>query len=320
MDDSQDKIYMWINRDDTELQGREALLPVLQRLDASFLARPKTLEVTGSSDRPIQSFLDSAVLKALDSRKRSIALLSDGSRVGVSQLRNRTALSISFPPGPAIPEIRQLFFDLLRLIRPTYARTHFFRHAEELYEKHYKENNRSFYANGLYWLNFFGPEEEARQGARLAQNPHARVERLPEGLVMEVGTSPEEALTPEGERKLLAATAALPSVPTAGELPPTPQQSPNQSAAITTVDGVRGFLDDVDQSFWITKHLGPDETLDPKTVEKFKRLAGKGSPEIKGVHVLFSDPSTAMKNRQNLASAGIRVWYVDPNTGQPHEA
>lgn len=318
MERSQEKITIWINRDDTDLQGWEALRPVLERLEKSFLPRPRTLEVTGLSDRPVKGYLDDAVKKALDRRKYSVVLLGDDFRVGIVQLRNRTSVGVDFLPGPSAQEIRNLFLDLIRLIKPTYARAHFAGHAQELFEKHYKENERSFYANGLYWLNFFGPEEDARQGKGLAQNPHARAERLPEGLLMEVGSSPEEAVTPEGERRLLAATAALPPLPQVDETPAT--QPEPEPAKTTTIGGVRGFFDKVDHSFWVTKHLGPSDRLDTKTVAKLRGLMGQGQPAIKTVHVLFSDRDTALSNRDNLTHAGIRVWYVDPETGQPTES
>ncbi len=318
MNDVPDKVNIWINRDDTQLQGSQALWPVLQRLENSFLARPGALEVTGLSDRPIKSYVDDAVKKALDRRKHSVDLLGDGVRVGVTQMRSRTAIGVEFPSGPPASEIRRLFLDLIAAIKPTYARAHLSGHAQELFEKYYKQKDRSFYANGLYWLNFFGCDEEVRQGRGLDQNPHAHVERLPHGLLIEVGSSPQEAATPEGERRLLAATAALPPMPSAEALPE--ESEKEQPAPTKTVNGVRGFLDAADHSFWVTKHLGPDEELDPKTIEKLRRLIGQGSPTITGVHVLFSDQASALKNQGGLTRAKIRVWYVDPATGVPTEA
>ena len=63
-----DKLFLWVNRDDAELQGGAALQPVLQRLAASSLPPITHL---GAKARPIKGYLDPAVLKDLDKKKTS---------------------------------------------------------------------------------------------------------------------------------------------------------------------------------------------------------------------------------------------------------
>jgi hypothetical protein len=243
--------------------------------------------------------------------------------VDIWQIPNRSIVGIFFPVSLAMRVsagiINQLFIDLVTIVRPTYARCHLDRLGSALHDAHYSAKPRSFYADGLYWLNFFGAEEEARQGGpSLANNPHARVERLPEGLLVEVGNGPLDAATPEGKRQLLDATAAMPPINQAESPADSPQEE--EEAELISINGVRGFFDKADSGFWISKHLSPTATLDANTISKLKNLVGKGDPPINQVHVLFSLKDAAERNRTALSAAGIRAWYVDPQTGKPKEA
>jgi hypothetical protein len=213
-------------------------------------------------------------------------------------------------------EIRQLV-DLVRLVSPTYARAHLDAAAQRLHEQHYQGNERSFYADGLFWLNFFGPDELERQGgAAVADNPHARVEHVDGGLLLEVGDGHLDAATPEGEQRLLAATRALP--PLGGDVDEEPEEP--VPADLVTIGGVRGFLDPVDHGFWVSKHLGGASTLDAETLRRLASLPGQGEPPIGQVHVLFSTREAAEANCAALAAAGAETWYDDPETGDPRPA
>jgi len=208
----EDRLFLWINRDDAEFQGAAALRPVLDRLAASTLP-PITL--LGAKGRPIKGYLDPAVLKDLGKKKTSEKYTNPAPalELAVAQLPDRTAISLFVPNSVAPPaeELSQLFRDLIAIVSPTYARLAPLAASRALYDEVYALQRRTFYASGLYWLNFFGPKEEAKQGgAALAQNPFARVERLPQGLLMQVGEGPLDMLTPEGRQRLIQATAAMP--------------------------------------------------------------------------------------------------------------
>jgi len=316
-----DELEMLLYVDDDSIRGASGFRPVLERLHRSFLPRPNELAVPEKPARAINGYLDEAVLKALDRKKHSVELINESDKVTVRlvQAPDRSYLGIQIPAPFAMKvpadEIRTLFVDVSAILkRPTYGVCRLGAHARALHQAAYAQARRTFYTSGLYWLNFFGPDEIERQGGpNLANNPVAKVEQLPQGILIQVGDDPFQAATPEGEEKLKAATAAMPSLQKEEE-----EEEP-APVNLITVAGVRGFLDD-DQNFWIAKHLDANAELDAKTIAQFKGLVGKGKPPIKRPVVLFSRKETAEKNRAKLAQAGIGVYFVDPETGQSREA
>ena len=313
-----DELEMLLYVDDDSIRGASGFQPVLERLHDSFLPRPNELVVPDKPAGAINSYLDGAVLKALDRKKHSVELINDLEKLTVRlvQAPDRSYLGIQIPATLAMKvsadEIRTLFVDLIQILkRPTYGVCRFGARARALHQAAYAQARRTFYTSGLYWLNFFGPDEIERQGGPdLANNPVAKVEQLPQGILIQVGDDPFQAATPEGEEKLKQATAAMPSLQKEEEPAP---------VNLITVGGVKGFLDD-DQNFWIAKHLDANAELDAKTIAKFKGLVGKGKPPIKRPVVLFSRKETADKNRAKLTQAGIGVYFIDPETGQSREA
>ena len=312
-----DLVHIWINRDDAEIRGAEGFRPVLERLDTSFLPGPTRLEGPGARPRSIEGYLDPEVGKALDRGGRSVMLTGERLWVDLLQLRARTSLSLRFSPDVPAAELRQLVVDLVELVSPTYARAHLEAAAQRLHEQHYRGHERSFYTDGLYWLNYFGPDELERLGGEaLAENPHAVVERLGKGLLLEVGADPLEAATPEGEERLVAATGMLPT----GEEAEAEDEEGPEAADLVTIGGVRGFLDPVDNGFWVSKHISGERELDASTLERLASLPGQGDPPVGRVHVLFSTQEAATANRTALEAVGAETWYVDPESGEPRPA
>ena len=305
-----DLVHIWINRDDAEIRGAEGFQPVLEQLDTSFLPRPTRLEGPGARPGPIEGYLDPEVGEALDRGGRSVMLTGERLWVDLLQLRAQTSLSLRFSPDVPAAEIRRLFVDLVELVSPTYARR-LEAAAQRLHEQHYRGHERSFYTDGLYWLNYVGPDELERLGGEaLAENPHAVVERLGEGLLLEVGADPLEAATPEGEERLVAATRMLPT----GEEAEDEDEGGPEAANLVTVGGVRGFLDPVDNGFWGTDQRSGQARLDTSTLERLASLPGQGDPPVGRVHVLFSTQEAATANRTALEAVGA-TWYVDPESG-----
>jgi hypothetical protein len=311
-----DRIWMCINRSDTTIRGSAGFRPVLERLDRSFLPHPTSMEARGK-ERKVTGYLDQVVLTALD-RTQWVKLLGDGIKVDAIEMRQRTTLSVRFLPGPPAAEIRALFVDLVDYIQATYACCRLDAHGSSVHHRFYRDHPRTFYADGLYWLNYFGPDEQARQGGpALADNPHAHVERRAHGLLLEVGDDPLEASTPAGEQRLRAATAAMPPLPGIEKENVEPDSTP---AELITVGGQRGFLDPVDHGFWVTKHVVADATLDRRTIKRLQGLRGQGDPPIQQVHVLFSLEPAARRNKAALEVAGVKAWFVSLETGTPQEA
>lgn len=313
-----DELEMLLYVDDDSVRGASGFRSFLERLQNSFLPHPAELVATDKTGRAISGYLDEAVLKALDKKKHFVELLNKSEKLNVTlaQPPNRSWLGIHIPAALAMKvpagEIRKMFVDLIQIPEsPAYGVCRLAAHGRALHQAAYAQDRRTFYTSGLYWLNFFGPDEIERQGgAALANNPVAKVEHLPQGILIQVGNNAFQAATPEGENKLKEATAAMPSLR---------QEEEPAPVKLISVGGVKGFLDD-SQNFWIAQHLNADADLDAKTIAKFKGLVGKGKPPIKRVNVLFSRKETAEQNRDKLAQAGIGVYYVDPETGQSREA
>jgi hypothetical protein len=312
-----DELEMLLYVDDDSIRGASGFRPVLERLQNSFLPQPIELVATDKPGITIKGYLDEAALKALDRKKHFVEFINNTEKlnVTVAQPPNRSWIGIHIPATLAVKvpadEIRKLFVDLIQLLRsPSYGVCHLAAHGRALHQAAYAQARRTFYTSGLYWLNFFGPDEIERQGGpALANNPVAKVEQLPQGIVIQVGDDPIYAASPDGENRLKQATEAMPSLAKVEK--PSPVN-------LITVGGVKGFLDD-DQHFWIAQHLDADAELDAKTIAKFKGLVRKGKPPIKHVNVLFSRKETAEKNRARLEGE-IGVYYVDPETGQSRKA
>jgi hypothetical protein len=305
-------LYIWLNRDDEAIRTYESYRPFFRRLAHSFLPPPAFLAVGNRKPSKITGYDGPALVKALDKAKDNLTLTSEDESLKILlwPLDGRTAVSIYFNPDTA-EQNRTLFLQLSEAIEPTYGLCHLYSAMEALNAQYYKVD-RTFYASGLFWLNIFGPEEEARQGGpALEHNPYARADRFPFGLVIQVCDSPEEAATPEGIERLVKATQAMPPLP--GK---TPQPIP---ADHITIAGVSGFYGSGNTTFWITKNIVPPAPLDPKSIEAIRRVRESKAPPVSQVRVLFSLKEAAELNKpilQELAES----WYVSAETGQPAKA
>lgn len=313
-----DQIQMTYQIEGDSFRGAQDFQSVLEHLQNSFLSPPVRIESTDHKIHDIKGYFDPKVAKALDRKRYVVELINEqkGFTIHIHQGRSRSILGISFSTITAseieTEEIRNLFVKLTQLLSPTYAFCHLDKHSRILHEKFYRTAKRTFFADGLYWLNFFGPEEEALQGgSALEENPYAKVERTPQGLILQVGDDPLKSETPEGEQRLVAATKAMPSTKSSKI-----EQSKQE---LITISGVRGFIDLTDKNFWVAKNLAANAKLSAKILEKLKNLIGKGEPPVSKVQVLFSRQETAEKNHDKLAKNGIGTWYIDLQTGQPRE-
>jgi len=323
MDLQSDELEMRVYADNTSVRGADGFRMILELLEKSFLPRPTELEVTDKRNRPTSGYLDQSVLQALDRKKHFVELINrdSGLTVRVSQAPDNSSVGIHIQATLAatIPagDLRKLFIDLIAAFgSPTYGVCRLAAHGRALHQAAYAQARRTFYASGLYWLNFFGPDEIARQGGKaLADNPVAVVNQLPQGLLIQVGDDPFRVATPSGEQKLKEATAAMPPL---GK-DEAKKDEATAKRELITIAGVRGFFDP-GQVFWVPKHVDASAKLDEKTIAKLKRLLGKGDPSVKQINVLFSRKETALLNRTQLAEAGLQSWYVDPESGQAAKA
>lgn len=213
-------IFSWKTRDD--FKGWNDFFAVMRVLEQSFLPKPSLLEATDMSEKAIDGFLNEKVQKAIN-RKKFVVMLSNqklGLKVLVNQKIRRGFTFISayintnFISQYSVEKYFHLFHDINKHFPSDYAMVHLEEHQKVLIDEVYC-STRTFLSNGLYWLNFFGNDELEKQGGAEAimANPYiTKAERFDNGLFVQVGESPFDCLTPEGEQQLVNATKALPPV------------------------------------------------------------------------------------------------------------
>lgn len=299
-------LYIWLNRDDETIRSFDSYKPFFECLRRSFLPPPSALAIGNRKPSRISDYDAPSLVKALDKAQDNVTITSadDVLKILLWPLDNRTAISLYL--NPATPEQnRELFLQLSEAIRPTYGRCHLYSAMTLLEQEHYKAT-RTFYTDGLFWLNIFGPEEEQRQGGQaLENNPFTQVERLSYGLVLQVCDSPEEASTPEGVQRLVQATNSMPQLP--GKTP------------IVATPGVPGFFDPATATYWITKNIVPAKSLDSQSIQAIRLVLESTNPPVAKVHVLFSMRQAAELNKSKLQDFA-ESWYVSAETGQPERA
>ncbi len=307
-----DHLWLWINRDDAGAgPSAELDASVLRRLSATTVPPAVEVEATGGRASAVRGWDDGKLAKVLARGKGETTITAPGIRVD-RMLGERLVWSVRLrlPEDPgAASWVRALFTDLCTDLQPTYGRGHLEKNARALYDEHYAAHERTFYASGLYWLNWFGPGELRRQGGigALAANPRAETERIGDGLLMVVGDSYLDATTPAGVDALLAATA---------ELPPVGAEPVDEGAYVpATIAGQRGMFDTGNHSFWVNVHLDAGKHLSAARVAKISALVGQGDPPVTGVNVLFSSDESARAEAPALTDLGVGVWYVDDQTG-----
>jgi hypothetical protein len=80
-------------------------------------------------------------------------------------------------------------------------------------EEYFEWESRTSYFTFFTWLQYFGNREFHRQGGEaIFSNAYIKAMPLGKGVLIEVGTGPFDAYTPEGEELIVKATRALPPV------------------------------------------------------------------------------------------------------------
>jgi hypothetical protein len=115
-------------------------------------------------------------------------------------------------PFLALQQIRQFFLELI--------------HAGQLLDNGWCGSSRAAFMEKnfpnedsddrtmLTWLQYFGKEELEKRGgyAAFESNPYVQTQRIHDGLLVQVGESPDVFETPEGEQLLVRAIHALPLI------------------------------------------------------------------------------------------------------------
>ncbi len=212
--------------------GYKGLLPVLTYLENSFLPKPLEVQFTGKSPsrlrkKQIHSYLDPQLLALLEPNGRT------GTLINIQATHQHYCFVAFFQDGIShqivmdidgalvvqakIATLKALFTDLLHQCpQAYYAQCCFTLYYAVFNRKHIEPCgiSRTNYLRFLVWLQYLSAEELRIQGGRDAfeRNSFLQTERLHDGLLVEVGESPYDIFTEEGEALLVKATFSLPPV------------------------------------------------------------------------------------------------------------
>ena len=105
------------------------------------------------------------------------------------------------------------FKEFINITKPLYAVCLLYSINIRIHIKHFRWEPRTPASGSLAWLQYFGAEEFLRQGGEdIFDNPYIQAEKIGDGVLIQVGDSPYDAYTPEGEELLVKATKAMPPV------------------------------------------------------------------------------------------------------------
>lgn len=201
--------------DTKEVMIKQDILFILN-LCEELLPPPTTVSVTQTkevTERPVTSYLDKDTLKAFSRNKYGIEYDSGAEKPGIRITKlDRSGLI-------TIPLIKKDEYHLtkkiaLRLVEGLVLKslsvspTNF-----SSFKKKYRENRRTIDFPGLYWLQYYDAEEFKKQGGKaILDNPYIDAQLIKDGIFIQVGDSPYDIHTPEGEDRMTKANAAMPQV------------------------------------------------------------------------------------------------------------
>ncbi len=212
--------------------GYKGLLPVLHLLEGSGLPKPLEVEFLGKSrsrmrKRLIHSYLDPQLLSILEPIASTGTIIKIHAThsvyfsIYISQASSSDQIVIDIDSGMilqiGISKVQKIFTDLVHLFPKLYfAQCCFVGYYADFNRKYMDCSllNRPNYFPFLVWLQYIGSKELRIQGgmALLESNPLLKTTRLYDGLLVEVGDSPYDVFTDEGETLLVKATFSLPAI------------------------------------------------------------------------------------------------------------
>jgi hypothetical protein len=308
-----DTLYLHIGSDDASVRGSAGLMSLLERLDASFL--PKPSQLYESRESSIAGYTDAKVIKALDvadRKKSSVELLNPEKGLTVLIIEGSYSTMVGIhclmeDPG-TLPtaELRHMFVDLVGILKATFGNCHFEAQKTKL-STIYGGISMSPSVPSLYWLNYFSDQKlERLRDADVAHTPHASIERLPNGLLLQFGQGLVEATSPEGESMLIEAVRTL------ATRVETPGPVADGDYEEIEINGIRGSYRLSDRTFTIS--LLSRMLNDPLTDAEagaVKEVLLTSDPSITEIHVNFIAPDVANRNLALLNDPRINVRYWD---------
>jgi hypothetical protein len=183
----------------------EELLPSPN--EASIMLAKSTRE------EKVNSYLDENVLKAFNVSKYGVEFRIDYSRTYPSVSISKPRCLISIPlikkdEYILAKEIALRLVENLNLKKLEVSPVDF-----RSFHRKYRKNQRTIDFPGLYWLQYYGDEEFKKQGGKaILDNPYIEAQLIKDGIFIEVGKSPYDVHTPEGEELMIKANQAMPPV------------------------------------------------------------------------------------------------------------
>jgi hypothetical protein len=183
----------------------EELLPPPEK---GFITQAKEVK-----ELSINSYLDKEMLKAFDRNKYGIEYESEYEKpsIRITKPEGRGLFSIPLIKGDEYhltKKIALLLTEGLDLKNLTTPPIDF-----DSFHRKYRKNKRTIDFPGLYWLQYYGAEEFKKQGdMAILDNPYIEAQLIKDGVFIEVGKSPYDVHTPEGEELMIKANQAMPPV------------------------------------------------------------------------------------------------------------
>jgi hypothetical protein len=171
------------------------------------------VRVKETKEHAVTSYLDKEILKAFNRNRYGIGYRSEYDKPSVLLTKTEGNGLIS------IPLIKEDEFHLSKKIALkltegldlkglSVAPVNF-----DSFLRTYRKNRRTRDFAGLYWLQYYDAEEFKKQGGpAILSNPYIDAQLVKDGIFIEVGKSPYDVHTPEGEELMTKANAAMPLV------------------------------------------------------------------------------------------------------------
>jgi hypothetical protein len=220
MNQVSDKLRFSFNINRSRAFDSIIMRPILELFDNFLPIKPEYIIRSNRPQLKITEYNCEVVLEALDKHQDVVQVFDEKKKISLNimqEVGGDSVLGLRIE-SDLITEndftgLKKLFIEISQMTSANYANCHFAKNRDELHNQTYKQmSRRTFFASGLYWLNFFGPEEEAKQGGKALEiNPYAtEIKRLTNGLFIQVGETPFECYTDTGREQLINATKAMP--------------------------------------------------------------------------------------------------------------
>lgn len=199
---------------DTEQIESATAISLLDYFETSFLPRPTRLDIIDKQSIKINSFIDKAIIEALKTSASVQLETEDYSlRVGFDNIQ-RNYISVKSKTthieNQLIDNLKEFTLHLIRVSEPLFAFACLQEKQDQIDEKYFEDTDYEDVPL-LKWLNYFGDKEFIKRGGEAVFNtPHIKAERMGNGILIQVGDSPYDAYTPEGEELLVKASLAMP--------------------------------------------------------------------------------------------------------------